>query len=146
MSNAIGGNTVLMFDRLADGRLVPAVSVGPGGLGTGGGLGNQGALTLTRSERWLLAVNAGSDTLSVFDVDRRGLQLTDVEPSGGDQPISVTEHRNIVYVLNAGSDSITGFRLGRDGRLGEWRFLRRKLRTVWPRAAGNLIHSSEFRD
>lgn len=117
MSNAIGGNAVLMFDRLADGRLVPAGNVATGGLGTGGGLGNQGALTLTRHERWLLAVNARSDTVSVFDVGRHGLRLADVEPGSGDQPISVTEYRNLVYVLNAGSDSITEFRLGRDGRL-----------------------------
>ena len=33
------------------------------------------------------------------------------------QPVSVTVHRGLVYVLNAGSDSITGFRLGRHGRL-----------------------------
>ena len=117
MSNASGGNAVLIFDRLSDGRLVPSASVETGGLGTGGGLGNQGGLTLTRNERWLLAVNAGSDTLSVFAVNRRGLGLTDVEPSAGDRPISVTEHGNLVYVLNAGSDNITGFQLGRDGQL-----------------------------
>lgn len=116
-SNAAGGNAVLVFDRLADGRLVPQTSVPTGGLGSGGGLGNQGALVLTQNERWLIAVNAGSHTVSVFSLRRRGLRLTDVEPSGGVQPISVTEHRGLVYVLNAGSDSITGFQLGRDGRL-----------------------------
>lgn len=117
MSNATTGNAVIVFDRLSDGRLVPAVSVPTGGAGTGGGLGNQGALTLTRSERWLLAVNAGSDTVSVLEVQHRGLRLRDVASSGGAQPVSVTEHRGLVYVLNAGSDSISGFALGRDGRL-----------------------------
>lgn len=116
-SNAPGGNAVLVFDRLADGRLVPLTSIATGGLGTGGGLDNQGALTLTHNERWLLAVNAGSNSISVFSVLGRGLQLTDVEPSGGVQPVSVTEHRGLVFVLNAGTDNITGFRLGRDGRL-----------------------------
>jgi 6-phosphogluconolactonase (cycloisomerase 2 family) len=43
--------------------------------------------------------------------------VVEVQPSGGLRPISVTEHRGLVYVLNAGSDSITGFTLGRNGRL-----------------------------
>jgi 6-phosphogluconolactonase len=117
MSNAANGNSILMFNRLPDGRLVAAGHLPTGGAGTGGGLGNQGGLTLTRNERWLLAVNAGSDTVSVLEVRHRGLRLRDVEPSGGSQPVSVTEHRGLVYVLNAGSDSITGFVLGRHGRL-----------------------------
>jgi 6-phosphogluconolactonase len=117
MSNAAAGNSVIVFDRLSDGRLVAAGEVSTGGAGTGAGLGNQGGLTLTRSERWLLAVNAGSNTLAVLEVRNRGLRLRDVEPSGGSRPISVTEHRGIVYVLNAGSDSISGFVLGRNGRL-----------------------------
>lgn len=106
-----------MFDRLPDGRLVPAGSVATGGKGTGAGLGNQGGLILTRNERWLLAVNPGNHTLSVFEVRQRGLRLTDVEPTGGVQPISVTEHRGVVYVVHAGSDNIAGFTLGRNGRL-----------------------------
>jgi 6-phosphogluconolactonase (cycloisomerase 2 family) len=72
---------------------------------------------LTGSEKWLLAVNAGSDSVSVLAVHRRGLRLVEVQPSGGVRPVSVTEHRGLVYVLNAGSDGIAGFTLGRDGRL-----------------------------
>ena len=117
MSNDAAQNAVLVFDRLADGRLVGAGAVATGGMGTGGGLGNQGGLVLTRNERWVLTVNAGSDSISVLEVRRRGLRLVEVEPSGGSRPISVTEHRGLVYVLNAASDSISGFALGRDGRL-----------------------------
>ena len=117
MSNAPDRNRVLIFDRLADGRLVRAGAVSTGGSGTGGGLGNQGGLVLTGNEKWLLAVNAGSNSISVLEVHRRGLRLVEVQPSGGIRPVSVTEHRGLVYVLNAGSDSITGFALGRDGRL-----------------------------
>ena len=92
-------------------------AVSTGGAGTGGGLGNQGAVFLSQNEKWLLAVNAGSDSISAFAVDRDGLRLTDVVPSGGVRPVSITEHHGIVYVLNAGSDTITGFTLDRDGRL-----------------------------
>lgn len=117
MSNAASGNAVLLFDRLADGRLVPAATVPTGGAGTGAGLGSQGALVLTRNERWLLAVNAGNSTLSVFEVRPHGLRLADVTRSGGERPISVTEHRGLVYVVHGGSDTITGFTLGSNGRL-----------------------------
>jgi 6-phosphogluconolactonase len=117
MSNGAERNAILIFDRLADGRLVRAGAVATGGTGTGAGLGNQGGVVLTGNEKWLLAVNAGSNSISVLQVRPRGLRLVDVEPSGGVRPISVTEHRGIVYVLNAGSDTIVGFALGRDGRL-----------------------------
>jgi 6-phosphogluconolactonase len=117
MSNAADGNAVLIFDRSLDGRLRGAGAVSTGGAGSGGGLGNQGGVVLSDDERWLLAVNAGSADISVFQVQRRGLRLVSRTPSGGARPISVTIHRRLVYVLNAGSDSITGFRLTRQGGL-----------------------------
>lgn len=116
-TNAVAGNAVLVFDRLADGRLRAAGSVATGGNGTGGGLGNQGGLVVTRDERWLLVVNAGSNSVSVLDARGQHLELVDVQPTGGVRPVSVTEHRGVVYVLHAGSDDITGFRLDRDGQL-----------------------------
>ena len=85
-----------------------------GGLGTGGGLGNQGAVQLSQDGRWLLVCNAGSDEISVFAVTGRGLMLTDKVDSEGHQPISLAVQRRVVYVLNAGgavggADSIAGF-------------------------------------
>jgi 6-phosphogluconolactonase (cycloisomerase 2 family) len=117
MSNDAGRNAILIWNRLFDGRLMRAEAVATGGTGTGAGLGNQGGLVLSGNEKWLLAVNAGSNSISVLEVRRRGLRLVEVQPSGGIRPVSVTEHRGLVYVLNAGSDSIVGFTLGRDGRL-----------------------------
>jgi 6-phosphogluconolactonase (cycloisomerase 2 family) len=117
MTNAADGNAVMVFDRLADGRLVPARTVSTGGAGTGAGLGSQGGLVLSHNERWLLAVNAGSDSITVLEIRRRGLRLVDVQPSGGTRPVSITENHGVVFVLNAGSDNISGFTLGRDGHL-----------------------------
>lgn len=115
-TNAAAGNAVLAFDRGGDGALTPAGTYTTGGLGTGSGLGSQGAVVL--DDDVLLAVNAGSDQISVFHVGERGLRLIDVEPSGGDQPISVTVHDDLVYVLNAGgTGNVTGFRLKGRGRL-----------------------------
>lgn len=116
MTNEAAGNAVLVFDRLADGRLVPASRVATGGAGTGAGLGNQGGVVLSHNERWLLTVNAGSDTVALLEVREDGLRLADVAPSGGVTPISVTEHRGVVYVVHAGSSSISGFTI-RHGRL-----------------------------
>lgn len=117
ISNDPTSNAVLVFDRASDGSLVAAGSVATGGLGSGDGLGSQGALVLSDDRRWLLAVNAGSDQLSVFAVSRTGLRLTDVESSGGDRPISVTIHGGLVYALNDGSDTVSGLRLSRVGDL-----------------------------
>src|SRR5262249_41350865 len=117
MSNAAGGNHILVFDRRADGALSPAGSVPTGGEGTGAGLGNQGGVVLTHDGDWLLAVNAGSNSVSVFAVRPRDLRLTDVAASGGLRPISIAAHRNLVYVLNAGNDTVSGFVLTNSGRL-----------------------------
>ncbi|MCB9919610.1 MAG: beta-propeller fold lactonase family protein [Planctomycetes bacterium] len=87
-----------------------------GGKGTGSGLGSQGALALSNDGRHLVAVNPGSDSVATFDI-HAGLFMrrTDVA-STGKMPTSVTMHGDLVYVLGAGSDDLSGFRLHR-GRL-----------------------------
>ena len=118
MSNSSSGNAILMFHRAANGTLTAAGSFPTGGVGSGGGLGNQGALILSQNSRWLYAVNAGSNDISVFDVHAQGLELTDRVSSGGIRPISLTVDRDLLYVLNAGGDgNITGFNIKRNGRL-----------------------------
>jgi 6-phosphogluconolactonase len=121
MDNASSGNHVLSFQRSADGFLSPFASDPTGGLGTGSGLGSQGAILLTSDGQWLLACNAGSDEISVFAVSRNGLQLWDKVGSEGHTPISLTLDHDLLYVLNAGGggggqDTITGFRFA-DGQL-----------------------------
>lgn len=112
LSNAVAGNSVLTFARDAHGNLTPGPSFATGGTGTGGGLGNQGAVI--SHGKLLLAVNAGSDDISLFAVRPWGLKLLDTIPSGGVQPVSVTAHGRLVYVVNAGSDNIAGFWIGHD--------------------------------
>jgi 6-phosphogluconolactonase len=116
-SNAPAGNQILIFDRAVDGTLTAASTVATGGAGTGGGLGNQSALTLSADGRWLLAVNAASNDISLLSVRANGLELRDLARSGGVNPISVTVHDDLVYVLNAGSDTVSGLRITPDGRL-----------------------------
>ena len=118
MTNATDGNAVLAFRRSARGALSFLDAYDAGGTGTGGGLGNQGALTLDQSGNRLFVVNAGSDTVAMFGIRPSGLHLLDVAPSGGSQPISVTVDGDLLYVLNAGGDgSISGLEVGNDGTL-----------------------------
>ncbi len=118
ITNQVAGNAVAVFARSADGTLTPAGNFATGGTGTGAGLGSQGAVTLSDDGRLLFAVNAGSNDVSVFQVDPQGLSLVSRTPSGGTLPISVTVSRNIVYVLNAGgAGNITGFTVGSTGGL-----------------------------
>src|ERR1043165_1941400 len=65
LTNQVAGNSVAVFDRAADGSRTSAGIVSTGGTGTGAGLGSQGALALSRDGQWLLAVNAGSNDISV---------------------------------------------------------------------------------
>ena len=118
LNNSPTGNAVLTFDRAADGTLAAAGAFPTGGLGSGGGLSSQGALVLSADGRFLVAVDAGSNEVSVLRVRPGGLDLVATVPSGGDQPTSVTVHGDLVYVLNAGgSGNIAGFRFGRGGAL-----------------------------
>src|SRR5882724_2832517 len=101
-----------------DGTLTAAGTFATGGAGTAAGLGSQGAVTLSDDGRLLFAVNAGSNDVSVFQVDPQGLSLVSRTPSGGTRPISVTVSRNVVYVLNSGgAGNITGFTVGSTGGL-----------------------------
>ena len=117
LTNDPAGNAVQAYLRRADGSLHALGTFATGGLGSGTGLGSQGALVRADSGRSLLAVNPGSDDLSVLTLTLRGMVRVDTEPSGGDLPISVTEHGGLVYVLNGGpgGTSISGFRLTRSG-------------------------------
>jgi 6-phosphogluconolactonase (cycloisomerase 2 family) len=111
MTNAAAGNDVLVYERGGHGALSLAQTVSTAGLGTGAGLGSQGAVTLSQDGNWLFVVNAGSGTVSTFSVGHKGLTLASTVPGGGADPVSVTEFDGIVYVLNGGVDgNVSGFR------------------------------------
>ena len=117
LTNQVEANAVAVFDRGADGSLVAEGVYPTGGTGTAGSLASQGAVALPR-RRLVLAVNAGSNSISSFRVRRCGLQLVDVEPSGGVMPTSIAYDDGLAYVLNAGApNSISGFRVRFDGEL-----------------------------
>jgi 6-phosphogluconolactonase (cycloisomerase 2 family) len=117
------GNAVVAYDRAPNGALKLAGTYSTGGLGgmlTGSvvdHLASQGSLLYDQEHGLLYAVNAGSNTVSVFAVYGDRLALRQVIWSGGTFPVSLTVHGDYVYVLNAlGSGSVYGYRVD-GGRL-----------------------------
>ncbi len=116
-TNDATANAIRVFSRASDGSLAFVADVATGGQGNGApGLGSQAAVTIAE-ERFLLAVNAGSNEISSFLIGASGLTLAETIPSGGVMPVSIASYGGLVYVLNAGSDNVTGFRLNSAGDL-----------------------------
>jgi hypothetical protein len=122
--NAAGANTIAGFDRHADGSLTP-IAGSPfaiGGAGLGAGLGSQGAIQASPDRRFLLAVDAGSNQISVLRVGRDGVPTPVGAPvsSGGIKPVSIAINPlGLVYVANVGNggSNYSGFFLTPLGRL-----------------------------
>jgi 6-phosphogluconolactonase (cycloisomerase 2 family) len=115
-TNQPGGNAIVVYDRAHDSTLSQAGTYATGGLGgTAAGsasdhLASQGSLAYDAGERALIAVNAGSDTVSSFRVHGDRLRLVDIAPSGGQFPASVAVDGGLVYVLDSGgAGSVSGF-------------------------------------
>lgn len=116
--NTANANTVDGYARHADGSLSPLAGspFAAGGAGLGTGLASQGAIQATRDGKYLLAVDAGSNQISVLRVTADGVPVLVGQPvsSGGIKPVSVAVSRSgLVYVANsgAGGSNYTGFRL-----------------------------------
>jgi hypothetical protein len=129
-ANDPAGNAVAVYDRNRDGTLTAAGRYATGGLGGAldgsvvDHLASQGAVTYDRDHRRLYAVNAGSNTVTVFGVHGDRLHRVQVVRSGGTFPVSVAVHGAVVYVLNArDGGTIQGFLQFRGGlvRIPAWR-------------------------
>jgi Lactonase, 7-bladed beta-propeller len=115
-TDATGGNAVVVYQRNGDGTLAQAGQYATGGLGgiLNGSvvdhLASQGSLSYDAAHGLLYAVNAGSDTITVFGVHGGQLTRHQVIGSGGSFPVSVAVRGNVVYVLNArDGGSVQGF-------------------------------------
>ena len=122
--NTATANTVDGYARHADGSLT-ALAGSPfaaGGAGLGTGLASQGAIQVTRDDRYLLAVDAGSNQISVLRITAGGVPVLVGQPvsSDGIKPVSVAVSASgLVYVANSGTggSNYTGFRLSPGGTL-----------------------------
>lgn len=114
MTNGVDKNEIIAFRRNDDGTLQETRRFATDGRGSGGNvdpLGSQGSLVISADHSQLFAVNAGSGEISVFRVEGDLLSLEDKAVSGGSEPVAVTQHGNLVYVVNAGGNgNVVGFR------------------------------------
>ena len=138
MSNNFSANTVVAYGRSEDGKLTKIGEFRTGGEGAAfdGGEGldpliSAYSLILTDDRRFLLAVNAGSNSLSVFSINPDfSLKLNEEQRIRGGSigPNSIAYRDGLVYVSVIDSDGIfdgepdqegalVGFRLTRNGKL-----------------------------
>ncbi len=118
MTNRSGRNEIITYRRAANGTLTRVGRVPTRGHGIGVDLDTQGGLRLARRHRFLYAVNAGSDNISVFAVNGTKLRFLQ-KVYAGDQPTSLTIHRDLLYVLDSSvaGNGIRGFRVHQNGTL-----------------------------
>lgn len=133
-TNDANRNEIVMYARSATGALKYIGNFATGGRGEGGindPLQSESSLALSNDHRFLLAVNAGSSTISVFQVDHSGLRLLSVAPSKGGNPVSIAIHDDLVYVANFGGNFHTaGFHLRPSGKLDFIRNSKQPLSTL----------------
>ena len=119
MTNETAGNRIVTYGRASDGTLTRLGSIrSTRGLGQGVDTDTQGPLRLSQDNRYLYAVNPGSDEISVFAVN--GTRLSFIQQVyAGDQPLSLTLSGNLLYVLNGSvaGNGIGGFTVESDGTL-----------------------------
>jgi 6-phosphogluconolactonase (cycloisomerase 2 family) len=140
------GNQVVAYTRAADGTLTLAGTYNTGGLGgqlTGSVVdhtASEGSLVYDSAHGLLYAVNAGSNTLSVFAASGDQLLLRQVISTGGTFPVSVAVHGNLVYVVNAlRGGSVNGYWVS-NGRLSHVPGSRRALH-LKPNASPQFVNT-----
>jgi len=123
MTNNANSNTIAAFYVNNSGTLV-STSRAEGTKGKGSGsstnpLNSQGALAVSRDGKWLIALNAGSNEISLFSTSNRKLAFTSKIGSMGQFPASVATNGNRVFVLNKRgmTPGIYGFSFNKKGEL-----------------------------
>jgi 6-phosphogluconolactonase len=119
-SNESGTNHILIFKKTADGDLELKGNVASGGSGNNLSLESQGAVILDANHQYLYAVNAGSNSISSFEVMNNGhLMLSHTVATKGVTPVSLTLHNNMLYVVHSGNSTINGYHLGPNGTFSD---------------------------
>ncbi|WP_328825749.1 lactonase family protein [Streptomyces ureilyticus] len=120
--NELNGNMIHVFARADDGKLSPAGEFATGGKGGDqvdaptDSLASQGSLVYDDASGMLLAVNAGSGTVTSFRVEGTELKAPKQVDSGGEFPASIAVRGKVAYVMNAGgAGSVQGFTITKKG-------------------------------
>jgi 6-phosphogluconolactonase len=113
LTNGADANAVIAFRRATDGSLTRIGTFATGGKGVGGTIDplvSQYSVILDEDHRSLFAVDAGSNQVTTFHVnDHGGLTRIGSVSSHGVRPISLATHGHLLYVLNTGDNTLSGF-------------------------------------
>jgi len=142
-TNNPSGNTVLVYDRRADGTITLLASAPTGGKGQPTPPGtptfglpvvdSQGSVDLTPDGKLLFVVNAGDNTVSSLRVTANGLKLVSHVSSHGKLPVSLASSGHLLYVLNGLSYSVFGWHFSSTGKLTPIAGSDRKLTAITPK-------------
>lgn len=129
MTNDPHDNQIITYHRLSDGTIVGTGPVATGGKGTNlnepgaptfnDPRGTQDPLIMGYGNKYVFAVNAGSNDVTSFKVTADyGLMKADVASSGGVAPVSLANYKKWLYVVNAREGgSIQGYYVDSYGKL-----------------------------
>jgi 6-phosphogluconolactonase len=145
-TNNPAGNAVVWFRRAANGKITQKGTVKTGGKGIAAQQpfgfpieDSSGSIALTSDGKLLFVPNAGDNTISAFQITAKGPKLVDRVTSGGILPVSMTIHKNTLYILNEVSGTIFGYHFSKTGFLTPIVNSERALSTV-----GNLGVSAQI--
>ena len=148
-NNLSGPNSITAFNRKKDGSLNLSGTFSIGGLGSLSAFadGTQGSLIEAPDGTRLFAADAGSDQISVINIQNGHLSLANVSFSGGAGPVSLTYRDGLLYVLNAANGSmvaadVAGFRVDANGELHAIAGATKSLSTTHPNPAQVQIDPS----
>ena len=123
-TNNPAGNAVVWWRRNANGTLTQKGTVKTGGKGIAMQQpfgfpieDSSGSIALTNDGKLLFVPNAGDNTISAFQITSKGPKLVDRVTSGGILPVSLTVHKNTLYILNEVSGTIFGYHFTKTGFL-----------------------------
>lgn len=142
-TNNPAGNTVLVYNRAANGKISLLGNVATGGKGQATPPGtptfglpvvdSQGAIDLTPDGKLLFVVNAGDNTVTSFRVTASGLKRVARVSTHGKLPVSLASSGHLLYVLNGLSYSIYGWSFSSTGKLTPIAGSNQKLTPVTPK-------------
>ncbi len=111
-------NEIVGYRRNSNGKLDSLFTLSTFGKGINGPLRSQNSMLWTKEGKFLLVCNAGSNDVSVFKIDGENVTFLNKYSSGGQTPVSITQYKDFIYVLNSGHHGIlSGFKITQDGTL-----------------------------
>lgn len=129
LTNNPDDNQVIRYLRNQDGSVEMVGATSTGGMGANlnpegaptfnDPLGSQDPLIVSYDEKFVFAVNSGSNTISSLRITGKStLKLVDEVDAYGIAPVSLTTYRDLLYVVNArDGGNISGYKILPNGRL-----------------------------